>query len=52
MILTNLLAISRISMITKEIYFEDVARQIIIDIEKNNEKSSSYRAWSINAHWK
>lgn len=34
MILTNLLAISRISMITKEIYFEDVARQIIIDIEK------------------
>lgn len=34
MILTNLLAISRISMITKEIYFEDVARQILIDIEK------------------
>lgn len=34
MILTNLLAISRISMITKREYFEEVARQILIDIEK------------------
>lgn len=34
LILTNLLAISRISMITKEIYFDEVARQILIDIEK------------------
>lgn len=33
LILTNLLAISRISMITKEIYFEEVAHQIITNIE-------------------
>lgn len=34
MILTNILAISRISMITKKIYFKKVTRQILINIEK------------------